>query len=335
MRIIVTGGAGFIGSHLVWKLVNQGHDVLNIDNLTYAANLAYLQSVEKSGLYSFLKNDICDNAAMRAAFLSFQPDSILHLAAESHVDRSITSALDFLHTNVNGTFSLLDAALSYWETLNKPADFRFIHVSTDEVYGSLKKDDAPFNESSQYLPNSPYSSSKAASDHLARAWFKTYGLPVIITHCSNNFGPCQHSEKLIPTIIRKALAGSPLPVYGTGENIRDWIYVGDHVEGLISALQKGQPGEVYNFGGNKEISNIDMVNRICEHLDQLRPMANLKPHSSLISFVEDRKGHDFRYAICNAKSTRELGWMPTWQFDEALVETIHWYLNLDNKREAV
>ena len=326
MRIIVTGGAGFIGSHLVRKLINTGHNVLNIDDLTYAANTEYLKTVENSEGYTFLKADICNTDKMIAAFTDFSPDAVLHLAAESHVDRSIASAHNFLQTNVNGTFSMLEAARLYWEQNNKSEQFRFVHVSTDEVYGSLQKEDAPFNENSQYLPNSPYSASKASSDHLARAWFRTYGLPCIITHCSNNFGPCQHDEKLIPTIIRNAVTGNPLPVYGSGENIRDWIYVEDHVDGLIAALEKGKVGEVYNFGGNHEISNIDLVKQICIYLDKIIPLPSQHSYEQQISFVEDRKGHDFRYAICNKKSDRDLGWAPAWEFDTALAETIGWYL---------
>lgn len=325
MRIIVTGGAGFIGSHLVLSLVREGHHVLNIDKLTYAANIDYLAPVLDNSLYSFAKLDICDKSAISDAIEAYQPDMLMHLAAESHVDRSIDNADSFIQTNLVGTASLLSSALSYYSA-KKTGDFKFIHVSTDEVYGDLQAEDPKFCEESNYKPNSPYSASKAGSDHLARAWYRTYDLPVIITHCSNNYGPHQHDEKLIPTVIAKAVSGQSIPVYGNGQNVRDWIHVHDHVAGLMCVVTSGKKGETYNFGGDNEIRNIDLVHKICAILDEKRPLQGGKSYAGQISFVTDRKGHDIRYAVNNDKSQRDLRWKPQNALDTGLRETIDWYL---------
>ncbi|MCS4091855.1 dTDP-glucose 4,6-dehydratase [Rhizobium sp. BK176] len=326
MRILVTGGAGFIGSALVRHLVkNVGADVLNVDKLTYAGNLASLKEIEGASNYRFLRADICDLAKMSEATKSFQPDRVMHLAAESHVDRSISGAGDFVQTNVMGTFSLLEAARHYWNEL--PADrketFRFLHVSTDEVYGSLG-DQGLFEEATAYDPSSPYSASKAASDHLAIAWHRTYGLPVVVSNCSNNYGPYHFPEKLIPLIILNAMDGKPLPVYGQGVNIRDWLYVEDHARALDLIASRGRLGEKYNVGGRNERRNIDVVHRICALMDELRPRA--KPHSDLITFVTDRPGHDARYAIDATKLETELGWEAQENFDSGIARTVRWYL---------
>ena len=331
MRVMVTGGAGFIGSALVRHLVGTvGADVLNIDKLTYAGNLASLSSVDNAANYRFLRADICDRAAMQEAFASFRPEIVMHLAAESHVDRSISGAGDFIQTNIVGTFSLLDAARGYWDGLETKAKsaFRFLHVSTDEVYGSLG-DDGLFEEVTAYDPSSPYSASKAASDHLVRAWHETYGLPVVLSNCSNNYGPYHFPEKLIPLVILNALAEKPLPVYGAGANVRDWLFVEDHARALELVATKGQPGESYNVGGNAERTNLTVVETICDLLDQRRPRAGGKRHRELISFVTDRPGHDRRYAIDASKIARELGWSPRENFDSGLARTVDWYL--DNK----
>ncbi len=325
MRIIVTGGAGFIGSHLVLSLVREGHHVLNIDKLTYAANIDYLAPVLDNSLYSFAKLDICDKSAISDAIEAYQPDMLMHLAAESHVDRSIDNADSFIQTNLVGTASLLSSALSYYSA-KKTGDFKFIHVSTDEVYGDLQAEDPKFCEESNYKPNSPYSASKAGSDHLARAWYRTYDLPVIITHCSNNYGPHQHDEKLIPTVIAKAVSGQSIPVYGNGQNVRDWIHVHDHVAGLMCVVTSGKKGETYNFGGDNEIRNIDLVHKICAILDEKRPLQGGKSYAGQISFVTDRKGHDIRYAVNNDKSQRDLRWKPQNALNTGLRETIDWYL---------
>ncbi|MDH4121416.1 MAG: dTDP-glucose 4,6-dehydratase [Deltaproteobacteria bacterium] len=325
-KILVTGGAGFIGSELVRRLVADGYTVLNFDKLTYAANLKALEGVKKNQRYQFIKGDICDGDAVTDAFRSFQPNVIMHLAAESHVDRSIAGADEFIQTNIMGTFTLLKAARSFWEENGKTSLFRFIHVSTDEVYGALQKDDRPFTEQTPYAPNSPYSSSKAASDHLARAWYETYSLPVMITHCSNNYGPWQNTEKLIPLMISHALAGKKLPVYGKGENIRDWIYVEDHALGLIDVMNKGMPGEVYNMGGENEVKNIHLVEKICDMLDERVPKKDGSSYKTQISYVTDRLGHDFRYAIDNTKIHHTLGWKPEKTLEEGLSHTITWFL---------
>lgn len=329
MRVIVTGGAGFIGSALVRYLVlEKGYEVLVVDALTYAGCEASLRAVEGKSNYSFLKADICDRAAMDQAVASFCPDRIMHLAAESHVDRSISAAADFIQTNVVGTFTLLEVARSYWNGLEGPvkAGFRFLHVSTDEVYGSLG-DEGLFEETTPYDPSSPYSASKAASDHLAKAWARTYGLPVVVSNCSNNYGPYHFPEKLIPLTILNALAGRSLPVYGTGENVRDWLYVEDHARALDLIAEKGRPGEAYNVGGRNERRNIDVVRRICAVLDELAPTD--VPYSRLITFVVDRPGHDARYAIDAARLESELGWKAQETFDTGIAKTVRWYLDND------
>lgn len=329
MRVIVTGGAGFIGSALVRHLVqDKGYEVLNIDALTYAGNLASLKLVEDTGNYRFLHANICDRTAMESAIAEFRPDRIMHLAAESHVDRSITGAADFVQTNVIGTFILLEAARSYWNGLAaaQKARFRFLHVSTDEVYGSLG-DEGLFEESTPYDPSSPYSASKASSDHLAKAWQRTYGLPVVVSNCSNNYGPYHFPEKLIPLTILNALAGRPLPVYGKGDNIRDWLYVDDHARALDLIAERGRSGETYNIGGRNERQNIDVVLRICEELDRLIPGA--APRRGLIEFVTDRPGHDARYAIDATKLENELGWRAQENFDSGIAKTVQWYIDND------
>jgi dTDP-glucose 4,6-dehydratase len=326
MRIIVTGGAGFIGSALVRHLVAASHDVLTVDALTYAGNRASLRDVEGRPQHDFLRANICDRAAMDAAITQFRPDRIMHLAAESHVDRSITGAADFIQTNVVGTFTLLEAAREFWQTLDPAAQsaFRFLHVSTDEVYGSLGADGL-FEETTPYDPSSPYSASKAASDHLAKAWHRTYGLPVVVSHCSNNYGPYHFPEKLIPLTILNALFGRELPVYGAGENVRDWLYVDDHARALDLIAQRGRPGETYNVGGRNERRNIDVVRRICAVLDELVP-AN-RPREELIRFVTDRPGHDARYAIDAGKLESELGWCAQETFETGIAKTVQWYLD--------
>ena len=326
MRILVTGGAGFIGSALVRYLVLEvGAEVLTVDKLTYAGNLNSLRPVENSANHKFLQADICDMAAMNEAFDSFKPDYVMHLAAESHVDRSITGAGEFVQTNVVGTFCLLEAARRYWLELGEEAKsrFRFLHVSTDEVYGSLGSDGL-FEETTPYDPSSPYSASKAASDHLAIAWHRTYGLPVVLSNCSNNYGPFHFPEKLIPLIILNAMEGKPLPVYGDGANIRDWLYVDDHARALHLIVSKGRLGQKYNVGGRNERRNIDVVRRVCAILDDLQPAG--KPHEQLIEFVADRPGHDERYAIDATKLETELGWKASENFESGIEKTVHWYL---------
>ena len=326
MRVIVTGGAGFIGSALVRYLVlGKGYEVLTIDALTYAGCEASLKALEGKTGHRFLKADICDRAAMDEAIAGFRPNRIMHLAAESHVDRSITGAADFIQTNVVGTFTLLEAARGYWSGLVREAKdaFRFLHVSTDEVYGSLG-DEGLFEESTPYDPSSPYSASKAASDHLAKAWQRTYGLPVVVSNCSNNYGPYHFPEKLIPLTILNALAGRVLPVYGKGENVRDWLYVDDHARALDLIIEKGVPGETYNVGGRNERRNIDVVSRICAVLDELVPAD--APREGLIEFVTDRPGHDARYAIDATRLETELGWRAQENFDSGIEKTVRWYL---------
>jgi dTDP-glucose 4,6-dehydratase len=327
MRVIVTGGAGFIGSALVRHLVlNKGYDVLTIDALTYAGCLASLRLVDDKPNHRFLKADICDRAAMDAAIADFKPDRIMHLAAESHVDRSIAGAADFVRTNVVGTFTLLEAARAYWNGLAAPEKeaFRFLHVSTDEVYGSLGEEGL-FTETTPYDPSSPYSASKAASDHLAKAWERTYGFPVVVSNCSNNYGPYHFPEKLIPLTILQALAGRPLPVYGKGDNVRDWLFVDDHARALDIIIEKGRVGETYNVGGRNERQNIDVVRRICAVLDALVPVDT--PRETLIQFVTDRPGHDARYAIDATKLENELGWKAQETFDTGIEKTVRWYLD--------
>jgi dTDP-glucose 4,6-dehydratase len=327
MRVIVTGGAGFIGSALVRHLVLERHcEVLTVDALTYAGCEASLKAVAGKPNHRFLKADIRDRAEMDAAIAEFAPDRIMHLAAESHVDRSITGAADFIHTNVVGTFTLLEAARGYWDGLSGAAKaaFRFLHVSTDEVYGSLGEDGL-FAETTPYDPSSPYSASKAASDHLAKAWQRTYGLPVVVSNCSNNYGPYHFPEKLIPLTILNALAGRPLPVYGKGENVRDWLYVDDHARALDLIAANGRVGETYNVGGRNERRNIDVVRRICSVLDDLMPADRAR--EDLIEFVADRPGHDARYAIDASKLETELGWQAHETFDTGIEKTVRWYLD--------
>ncbi len=327
-RVIVTGGAGFIGSAVVRMLVKQGIHVLNIDKLTYAGNLSSVACVANEPNYAFLQADICDADAMREAFTSFRPDGIMHLAAESHVDRSIDGPGLFLQTNVIGTYTLLEAARAYWKTLTPEAQgaFRFLLISTDEVYGSLGKTGF-FTEQTNYDPRSPYSASKASADHLASAWFHTYGLPTLKTNCSNNYGPYHFPEKLIPLVTLNALAGRPLPIYGKGDNIRDWLFVEDHARALWLALTTGKPGETYNVGGHNERTNLQVVQAICAILDELRPRADGVSYAKQITFVKDRPGHDARYAIDPTKIMTELGWKPQETFDSGLRRTIQWYLD--------
>ena len=324
MKILVTGGAGFIGSAVVRRAIADGHAVVNLDALTYAACLENVAAVADHPGYALERADIRDRAALDRILADHAPDAVLHLAAESHVDRSIDGPGTFVDTNVRGTFTLLEAARAYWEGQGRPAGFRFHHVSTDEVYGSLGPADPAFTETTPYDPRSPYAASKAASDHLVRAWGETYGLPVILTNCSNNYGPFHFPEKLIPVAILRALAGLPIPVYGTGENIRDWLYVEDHAEALLLVLQRGQLGRSYNIGGENEARNIDLVRMLCAILDDRRPQA--APHDRLISFVADRPGHDARYAIDPTRIRTELGWRPSVTLAEGLARTVDWYL---------
>ena len=326
MRVIVTGGAGFIGSAVVRHLLlEKGFEVLNIDKLTYAGTLSSLRAVDGKRGYSFLKADIVDRNAIQSAFESFQPDRVMHLAAESHVDRSITGAKDFVDTNVLGSFNMLECARQYWADLSgaRKAQFRFLHVSTDEVYGSLGPDGL-FNEETPYDPSSPYSASKAASDHLAKAWGRTYGMPVVVSNCSNNYGPYHFPEKLIPLIILNATEGKALPVYGKGTNIRDWLYVEDHARALDLIAERGRVGETYNVGGRNERRNIDVVTRICTLLNDILPQAG--DHNRLITYVTDRPGHDARYAIDASKLEQELGWKAQENFDSGIEKTVRWYL---------
>jgi dTDP-glucose 4,6-dehydratase len=327
MRILVTGGCGFIGSATIRYAVNvAGATVLNIDKLTYAATPEALEDAEASGRYSFMQADICDRAALAKAFAEFAPDAVLHLAAESHVDRSIEGPLAFITTNVVGTTVLLEAARHYWSTLDPIAKrcFRFHHISTDEVYGSLELAEPGFTERTPYRPRSPYSASKAGSDHLVRAWGETYGLPVMVTNCSNNYGPWQFPEKLIPVMILNCRRGEPLPVYGEGRNIRDWLHVDDHARALWQVLTRGRPGETYNIGGLSERRNIDVVHTVCRLMDQRFP--HRAPHDRLVRFVPDRLGHDLRYAVEADKIRDELGWTPTVNFEAGLEATLDWYL---------
>ena len=326
---LVTGAAGFIGSHFAIKVCELGHRVSVLDKLTYAGNLENLTQIKNLESFKFYKDDICNSSIVTEILSKEKIDFVVNFAAESHVDNSIKSPYSFIQTNVIGTYNLIDCALKYWQNLSgkKKDEFRFVHVSTDEVYGSLNLNDAKFTEESSYRPNSPYSASKAASDHLIRAWFETYGLPTITTNCSNNFGPHQHQEKLIPTVIRSALSGKEIPIYGNGKNIRDWIFVKDHVDGIHMALESGRLGESYCFGGNCERENIELAQKICEILDVLKPRNDNKSYKTQIKFVQDRLGHDKRYAIDNSKVEKEFGFKPSKTFEERLQETVIWYLN--------
>ena len=352
MRILVTGGAGFIGSNLIRLLLTEkSESVINLDKLSYAGNLESLTDIEEHPEYTFEQIDLCDSAALDHAFQKHKPHAVMHLAAESHVDRSIDGPGEFIQSNIVGTFNLLQAALNYWRSLpitvnqtdkDTPptqTSFRFLHVSTDEVYGSLTPDASGFSETTRYDPHSPYSASKAASDHLARAWADTYGLPVLITNCSNNYGPYQFPEKLIPVVILKCLRGEPIPIYGTGENIRDWLYVNDHAEALYTVVTTGRVGETYNIGGNNEQTNLNLVRSLCQLMDELVPATEtqlpqidstktqpFKSYSELITFVEDRPGHDLRYAIDASKIRDELGWQPKENFNSGFRKTVQWYL---------
>jgi dTDP-glucose 4,6-dehydratase len=326
MKLLVTGGAGFIGSAVVRLAVERGHHVVNLDALTYAACLENVASVADSPLYAFEHADIRDRTALDRVFARHRPDAVMHLAAESHVDRSIDGPSDFIETNINGTFHLLEAARLHWQAQGRPASFRFHHISTDEVFGSLPPDPAVrFTETTAYDPRSPYSASKAASDHLVRAWHETYGLPVVLTNCSNNYGPYHFPEKLVPVIILNALAGQPLPIYGNGSNIRDWLYVEDHADALLCVLERGQVGRSYAIGGGNERTNLDLVRSLCTILDRKRPKP-LGSYADQITFVTDRPGHDARYAIDASRIRDELGWHPSVTLDQGLERTVDWYL---------
>jgi dTDP-glucose 4,6-dehydratase len=326
MKILVTGGAGFIGSAVVRQAIRDGHQVVNLDCLTYAACLENVASVSNAPGYVFEKADIRDRAALDRIFAAHDPDAVMHLAAESHVDRSIDGPADFIETNITGTFNMLEAARSHWVAKDRPEAFRFHHISTDEVFGSLPADPAvKFTETTPYDPRSPYSSSKAASDHLVRAWHETYGLPVVLTNCSNNYGPFHFPEKLIPVVILKALAGKPLPIYGNGANIRDWLYVEDHADALLTVVLRGKVGRSYNIGGENERTNLELVKTLCAILDEKRPKAQ-GSYADQITFVADRPGHDARYAIDPTRIRQELGWRPSVTVEEGLARTVDWYL---------
>ena len=329
-NILVTGGAGFIGSAVIRYLINEtNNNVLNIDKLTYAGNLESLDTISSHPRYQFLHADICDKSAMTKAFQDFQPNIVMHLAAESHVDRSIDGPMDFIQTNILGTYTLLEVARAYYQGLSddKKHSFKFHHISTDEVYGDLEGTEDLFTEATSYSPSSPYSASKASSDHLVRAWHRTYGLPIVITNCSNNYGPYHFPEKLIPLVILNALDGKPLPVYGDGKQIRDWLYVEDHARALYLVATTAKVGETYNIGGHNEKQNIEVVKKICQILDGLKPREDGDKYESLIMFVKDRPGHDLRYAIDASKINKELGWQPQETFESGIQKTVEWYLN--------
>ena len=335
MKLLITGGSGFIGSALIRYIINQTLDsVINIDKLTYAANQSALKEIEDSPRYAFEKVDICDLKTLESIFEKYQPDAVMHLAAESHVDRSITGAVDFIQTNIVGTYTLLEVAKNYWYTLGeaKKSTFRFHHISTDEVYGDLSSSEPAFTEQSPYHPSSPYSASKAASDHLVYAWHRTYGLPVMLSNSSNNYGAYQHTEKLIPLMISNALMGKPLPIYGDGQQIRDWLFVEDHVEALYLILTRGRIGERYNIGGNCEKTNLEVVKSICQLLEELIPEKpnNIAHYEDLITYVKDRPGHDVRYALDCSKIYDELGWIPRESFNSGIRKTVEWFI-MNNK----
>ena len=342
MRILITGGAGFIGSAVIRQYINDTtHDVINLDDITYAGNLQSLSSIADSDRYTFVQVNICDSVQLKETFDRYQPHAVMHLAAETHVDRSIDDPSIFIKSNIVGTFNLLEVSRNYWNNLipDKKDKFVFHHVSTDEVYGDLD-DSGLFNEETRYDPSSPYSASKASSDHLVRAWYKTYGLPMIITNCSNNYGAYQYPEKLIPLIILNALEGTPLPVYGSGKQVRDWLYVEDHAKALRLSLENGKIGQTYNIGGHNEKTNIEVVNIICDLLDKLLPLSQYIPHRSLISHVSDRPGHDKRYAIDAKKIQENLNWLPNETFESGIEKTVKWYLenkewcqNIKDKRQ--
>jgi dTDP-glucose 4,6-dehydratase len=323
MKLLVTGGAGFIGSAVVRQAIRDGHEVVNLDKLTYAGSLTNVESVADNPRYAFEQADICDRPRLDAILAQHRPDAIMHLAAESHVDRSIDGPAAFIETNITGTYTLLEAARAYWTAQGKPEGFRFHHISTDEVFGSLGPT-GKFTEDTPYDPRSPYSASKAASDHLVRAWHETYGLPVVLTNCSNNYGPFHFPEKLIPVVILKALSGAPIPIYGKGDNIRDWLFVEDHADALLSVLQKGRLGRSYNIGGENEATNLELVSKICAILDERRP--GNRPYAEQITFVTDRPGHDQRYAIDPTRIRTELGWRPSVTLDQGLERTVDWFL---------
>lgn len=340
MKILVTGGAGFIGSAVVRHIVNQTDDyVINLDKLTYAGNLNSLDNVSDSERYCFEHVDICDRIELERVFNIHQPDAVMHLAAESHVDRSIDGPASFIETNIVGTYTLLEVSRNYWKGLNteKKSLFKFHHISTDEVYGDLHNTDDLFTETTPYAPSSPYSASKASSDHLVRAWYRTYGLPVVVTNCSNNYGPYHFPEKLIPLVILNALSGKPLPIYGKGDQIRDWLYVEDHARALYTVVTKGVIGETYNIGGHNEKQNIEVVRTICNLLEELAPKkpVSVERYEQLITYVTDRPGHDLRYAIDAGKIERELGWKPAESFESGLRKTVFWYLNNTSWWQAV
>lgn len=324
MKLLVTGGAGFIGSAVVRHAIRDGHSIVNLDKLTYAGSLSNVAEVSQNPNYAFEQADICDRMAIDAILARHRPDAIMHLAAESHVDRSIDGPAAFMETNIMGTYTMLEAARAYWTAEGKPEGFRFHHISTDEVFGSLGPT-GKFTETTPYDPRSPYSASKAASDHLVRAWHETYGLPVVLTNCSNNYGPYHFPEKLIPVVILKALAGAPVPIYGKGDNIRDWLFVEDHADALLLVVQKGALGDSYNIGGENEATNLDLVQKICAILDEKRP--GNKPYAEQIAFVTDRPGHDQRYAIDPSRIREELGWRPSVTLDEGLEKTVQWFLD--------
>lgn len=330
MKILLTGGAGFIGSAVIRYLLERtDHEVVNVDKLSYSGSRATLAAIGNDGRHHFEQEDICDGAALSRIFETHRPHAVMHLAAESHVDRSIDRPADFIQSNIVGTYQLLETSLAYWKDLDEQAGkgFRFHHISTDEVYGALELDGPAFTETTAYAPNSPYAASKAASDHLVHAWHRTYGLPMVLSNCSNNYGPFQYPEKLIPLCIMKAIQGEQIPVYGSGENVRDWLYVEDHAEALYRVLSDGRTGERYNVGGDCELSNLALVKRLCAVLDELRPDDPVVPHEKLITHVTDRPGHDFRYAIDASKIHQDLGWRPATDFDTGLRKTVAWYLD--------